>query len=93
MLTARLQPPALAYELTSARSSSSATRGRPTSGSGRGCTTHCAVGLLGANDLQNLSAALLVAEETPDTQLVVRMFSAELAGGDLNAVLGDRARR
>jgi Trk K+ transport system NAD-binding subunit len=49
-----------------------------------------AVGLLGADDLQNLSAALLVAEETPDTQLVVRMFSAELAGG-ISRVLGERA--
>ncbi|HEX5923654.1 MAG TPA: NAD-binding protein [Baekduia sp.] len=49
-----------------------------------------AVGLLGADDLQNLSAALLVAEEKPDTQLVVRMFSAELAGG-ISRVLGERA--
>ncbi len=49
-----------------------------------------AVGLLGADDLQNLSAALLVAEEAPDTQLVVRMFSAELAGG-ISRVLGERA--
>jgi Trk K+ transport system NAD-binding subunit len=49
-----------------------------------------AVGLLGADDLQNLSAALLVAEETPGTQLVVRMFSAELAGG-ISRVLGERA--
>ena len=49
-----------------------------------------AVGLLGADDLENLSAALLVAEGAADVLLVVRMFSTDLAGG-IGRVLGDRA--
>jgi Trk K+ transport system NAD-binding subunit len=49
-----------------------------------------AVGLLGADDLDNLSAALLVNEEQASALLVVRMFSTELASG-MARVLGDRA--
>jgi Trk K+ transport system NAD-binding subunit len=49
-----------------------------------------AVGLLGDDDLGNLSAALLVAEEATEARLVVRMFSTDLAGG-MARVLGERA--
>src|SRR4051812_25990967 len=35
------------------------------------------VGILGADDLANLSAALQVADEAPDTRIVVRLFSAD----------------
>lgn len=49
-----------------------------------------AVGLLGANDLDNLNAALLVNEEHDGALLVVRMFSTELASG-MARVLGERA--
>jgi Trk K+ transport system NAD-binding subunit len=49
-----------------------------------------AVGLLGADDVENLSAALLVAEAAANLLLVVRMFSTDLAGG-ISRVLGDRA--
>ena len=54
-----------------------------------------AVGLLGADDLENLSAALLVAEGAPDVLLVVRMFSTDLAGGIAfpAALLAHRAAR
>lgn len=49
-----------------------------------------AVGLLGSDDLDNLSAALLINEAQASALLVVRMFSTELAAG-MSRVLGDRA--
>ncbi len=49
------------------------------------------VGVLGPTDLENLGAALLVADQVPDTRIVVRIFSPdlgvrqEIAGGALGA--------
>ncbi|HWI73726.1 MAG TPA: NAD-binding protein, partial [Baekduia sp.] len=48
-----------------------------------------AVGLLGPDDLANLNAALLVAERHPTARIVVRLFSADLAGG-VARMLGGR---
>jgi Trk K+ transport system NAD-binding subunit len=48
-----------------------------------------AIGLLSEDDLVNLSSALLVAEHTPDEDIVVRMFSSELSGG-IEEMLGGR---
>ena len=39
------------------------------------------VGVLGPTDLENLGAALLVADHVPDTRIVVRIFSPELGVG------------
>jgi Trk K+ transport system NAD-binding subunit len=39
------------------------------------------VGILGEDDLTNLSAALQVADEAPEVQIVVRLFSTDLAQG------------
>ena len=47
------------------------------------------VGILGPDDLENLSAALQVADEVPGTRIVVRLFSADLAEG-VEAMLGGR---
>jgi Trk K+ transport system NAD-binding subunit len=48
-----------------------------------------AVGLLGPDDLANLNAALLVAERNASCRIVVRLFSADLAGG-VARMLGGR---
>src|ERR1700761_1579195 len=39
------------------------------------------VGVLGPTDLENLGAALLVADHAPDTRIVVRIFSPDLGVG------------
>src|SRR4051812_43922674 len=39
------------------------------------------VGVLGPDDLENLNAALLVADETRETPIVVRLFARDLAEG------------
>ena len=48
------------------------------------------IGLIGPDDLPNLSAALLVADRVPDAPLVVRLFSPDLAPGVVR-MLGGRA--
>ncbi len=48
------------------------------------------VGLLGDDDLDNLDAALLVASQTQDIPLVVRMFAGDLAHG-MARLLGEHA--
>jgi Trk K+ transport system NAD-binding subunit len=47
------------------------------------------VGILGADDLENLSAALQVADESAAVRIVVRLFSADLAEG-VETMLGGR---
>jgi voltage-gated potassium channel Kch len=47
------------------------------------------VGILGADDLANLSAALQVADEAARVRIVVRLFSSDLAEG-VEAMLGGR---
>src|SRR4051812_44310419 len=47
------------------------------------------VGVLGPDDLENLNAALLVADETRETPIVVRLFSLDLAHG-VEPMLGGR---
>src|SRR4051812_29417668 len=47
------------------------------------------VGVLGPDDLENLNAALLVADETRDATIVVRLFSVDLAHG-VTPMLGER---
>jgi len=47
------------------------------------------VGVLGPDDLENLNAALLVADETTGTPIVVRLFSLDLQAG-VEQMLGDR---
>jgi Trk K+ transport system NAD-binding subunit len=48
-----------------------------------------AIGVLGADDLQNLNAALLVADHSHAAPIVVRLFSADLAHG-VEGMLGGR---
>jgi len=48
-----------------------------------------AIGLLGADDLQNLHAALLVADRSGDPTIVLRLFSADLGRG-VESMLGGR---
>ncbi len=48
------------------------------------------IGLLGDDDLDNLDAALLVASETQEIPLVVRMFAGDLAHG-MARLLGEHA--
>ena len=50
-----------------------------------------AIGILGPHDLQNLNAALLVADHSTDTPIVVRLFAADLASG-VEGMLGGRGR-
>src|SRR4051812_2970282 len=47
------------------------------------------VGILGPDDLENLSAALMVNDEQKDARIVVRLFSLDLAGG-VEEMLGGR---
>jgi Trk K+ transport system NAD-binding subunit len=47
------------------------------------------VGVLGEDDLANLSAALQVADEVPDVPIVVRLFATDLAEG-VEQMLGPR---
>ncbi len=47
------------------------------------------VGVLGPSDLQNLGAALLVADQSPATPIVVRLFSSDLGAG-VERMLGGR---
>jgi Trk K+ transport system NAD-binding subunit len=54
-----------------------------------GIETARSVGILGADDLTNLSAALQVADEAPEVRIVVRLFASDLAEG-VEAMLGPR---
>jgi Trk K+ transport system NAD-binding subunit len=54
-----------------------------------GAATARAVGLLGDNDLRNLSAGMLVGELNPTARIVLRMFSSDLASG-IDMLLGGR---
>src|SRR3954465_11921115 len=47
------------------------------------------IGILGSDDLENLNAALLVADETTDQPIVVRLFATDLAPG-VERMLGER---
>jgi Trk K+ transport system NAD-binding subunit len=47
------------------------------------------VGVLGSDDLENLSAALLVADSTEQAKIVVRLFSPDVGEG-VEAMLGGR---
>jgi voltage-gated potassium channel Kch len=47
------------------------------------------VGILGEDDLANLSAALQVADEAPELTIVVRLFATDLADG-VEAMLAPR---
>ena len=46
-----------------------------------GIDTARSVGMLGEDDLANLSAALQVADEAPEVPIVVRLFATDLAEG------------
>jgi Trk K+ transport system NAD-binding subunit len=54
-----------------------------------GIETARSVGVLGPTDLENLGAALLVADHVPDTRIVVRLFSPDLGAG-VQSMLGRR---
>ena len=47
------------------------------------------VGVLGSDDMENLTAALLVADESRDVAIVTRLFSRDLAAG-MEQLLGSR---